>query len=140
MKLESCIINAPDTGVCTIDVDKIARWWQKNSFISRWHDDYRICSGTKNKQIKFTISEADAKALIEKLGLVQVAIKPFACAWSYMTKERKVRYDAAMRVPDLVMEIMQLMMQHKMDLSAKEQKKYFKGVKDMVKTMSKRTY
>ena len=137
MKLESCIIEAPSTGPCKIDIDKIARWWQKNSFISRWHDDYRICSGSKNRQIKFTITEADAKVLIEKMGLVRVAIKPFAHAWSYMTKERKARYEAAMKVPDLVMEVMQVMMQHKMGLSAKEQKKYFKGVQDTIKTMRK---
>jgi hypothetical protein len=120
------IIDGPDTGVCIIDIDKIISFWDKDTFISRWHDDYRICSGTENKQVKFTISEETAKSLIEKLDLVKVKMKPFLWAWSYMTKEREARYNAAMKVPDLVMDVIACIMEKKQNLTKKETKQFYK--------------
>jgi hypothetical protein len=69
MKLRDGILECPSTGECKIDVDKIARAF-RHSCISRWHDEYTLRNPWAG--VRVTISKKDAKALIKKLGLVEV--------------------------------------------------------------------
>ena len=141
MKLSDGIITCPDTGECKIDINKIARCWGKDTFISRWHDDekddYRLCSGSRNRHIKVTISKADAWELVDKLGLVEVPIKPFRHGSSFMTKERRDRYEKAMKVPDLILNAMSVIMSMKDSLDDKETIEFLKGVEDSAKMLRK---
>lgn len=132
-KLAGGIVDAPLQGICKIDVDKIVSLWDtQKTFISLYDREYRLCN---DNGLKVTISSEDAQTLIDKLDLVKVQIKPFSHAWSYMTKQRLVRYNAARKVPDLVVEVMEFMMLKTQGLTDEEEVQYFKGLKDSLKML-----
>lgn len=135
-KLADGLIEAPFTGICKIDLDKIVMSWDsKKTFISLWDsaegENYRLCD---DNGFKATISTEDAQNLIDRLDLFKVRVMPFANGYSYMTKERRDIYQAAMKVPDLIMEVMQFAMLKKQGLSDKEETQFFKGLQKSVKT------
>ncbi|MHC4264322.1 MAG: hypothetical protein ACYSUK_00095 [Planctomycetota bacterium] len=68
MKLGDGILECPDTGECDIDIDHIAKCFGK-SFISYWHDTYRLHN--KRAKVKVTLTEIHADELINKLSLTK---------------------------------------------------------------------
>lgn len=74
--MNKIVTDYQDTGICTIDIDRVVKKWNNLFFIAQWHDEYRLIKyKQKNSPVttlKITISEAQAKELAEKLKLTRV--------------------------------------------------------------------
>ena len=73
MTLNDCVIKAPLTGECEIDLDIAEKYFNKKSSISEYDGSYRLFRYTHKKHyvLKVTISKADAMDLIDRLKLVR---------------------------------------------------------------------
>ena len=74
MKLQDAIIKWSDTGCVELDLKKAIKYFNKKSIISKWHNEYTLCRYThkNNLVLKVTITEQNAKYLIQKLNLVEI--------------------------------------------------------------------
>ena len=85
MKLRDGIITAPASGICQIDIDKIIKCFGL-SFISRWHDDYRLVN--EHVGMKITISKDDAIEIIRRMEMQEVSNGIFNHGSTFHTKKR----------------------------------------------------
>ena len=84
MKLSDGILECPKTGTCKLDVEKIIKCWGKTTFLSRWHEDFRLHNA---RGIKVTISQSDALTLIQRLKLVEIKSPIFTNGSTYRKEE-----------------------------------------------------
>lgn len=84
MKLSDGIINTPLTGECTIDIDIIAKYFNK-CYIAKWKDSYRLIADYQG--VKITLKPSDAVELIDRLGLVELKSTFFNSASSFVLPE-----------------------------------------------------
>jgi len=74
MELRDTLITTPSIDICSIDIEKAVECFNKRCSISRWNNEYRLCETNLDFTehiLKVTISEEDAKKLIEKLSLIE---------------------------------------------------------------------
>lgn len=64
--MKEAIIDMPLTGACKIDIELAIKLFNKDTFISKWKDAYRL---VEENGIKVTISKEDAIRLIVELDL-----------------------------------------------------------------------
>ena len=85
MTLNKSILVFNETGPCSIDIDKAIKYFDKKSFISRWHDEYRLVRITNKRcvKLKVTISANDAIKLISELALEETVSPTFKNAATY---------------------------------------------------------
>ena len=91
--LNHCIKTLPSTGLCEIDLDIAIKTFTNRCFISRWNNEYQLCR-KKYKHIyamKISISESDAKELIQKLDLIEEKSPIFRSGFTYYLKGTDVR-------------------------------------------------
>ena len=85
--MNKIVIDCPDTGICTIDIDRCIKKWNSLFWISQWKDEYRLIKYKQKNSpvttIKVTISEAQVKELTERLGLIRTADTTFRSAASW---------------------------------------------------------
>lgn len=103
MKLSDCIIEAPDTGECKLNLDKLVKKFGEHSTISRWHEKFRLVN--LRAHVKVTISEADAKEIIRRLNLVEHNSPLFANASTFMTLSRLNKVKEHDRIPMKMFEL-----------------------------------
>jgi|TARA_A200000159_G_scaffold155824_1_gene170041 hypothetical protein len=83
--LKDCIITAPSTGACEIDIEKAKKYFDKHCFISKWQgekgDEYRLVRTKANARnfnhVKVTISEEDALTIIDALNMYEITSRMF---------------------------------------------------------------
>ncbi len=84
MNIKDAFTFIPDTGNCTMDVDKAVKLFDSKCFILRWHQEYRmIRAPRKNPNFKVTIDSQDAKTLIKKLDLQECVSQVFRDASTF---------------------------------------------------------
>jgi hypothetical protein len=87
--MKKIITNTPDTGVCTIDVNRTVQKWNSLFWISQWKSEYRLIKYKQKNSpvttIKVTISEIQARELIKKLNLIRTPDPVFRSAASWRT-------------------------------------------------------
>jgi hypothetical protein len=81
--LKDAVLGSPPTGPCKIDVELAAALFDKQAFISKWGDEYRLVRQNEGNDVtpfslKVTIYKNDALALIDKLNLYEVQSQTFA--------------------------------------------------------------
>lgn len=83
--IKSAFIEIPETGECSLDIEKTVVLFDEKCFISRWHAEYRLVRKTYKKvtALKLTIKESDAKELIDRLGLQKNKSSTFINAATY---------------------------------------------------------
>lgn len=64
--MKKALITIPDTGICELDISTAIKLFNKNVFISKWKDEYRL---VEENGIKVAISKKDAIQLIVELDL-----------------------------------------------------------------------
>lgn len=98
-------INYVETGVCKLDVKKVARCFGQHSTIAKHHGKFTLLN--QRAGVKCQISADDANWLIGKLGLVEVQLPLFRDASTFMMPWRRDRVLVERKLPDLLMEVMQ---------------------------------
>jgi len=95
LTLNKAVLNTPRTGECVIDLQKVYEAFDQSCSISQWHNEYTLVRAThkgKRYALKARISEADAKAIIQKLRLAGTPSAWFISAATYrlpkLTKAR----------------------------------------------------
>jgi hypothetical protein len=83
MKFSDFIIKNGPFEICEIDIKKAVKYFRinRNTIISRWHDEFRIVS--KSGRLKVNIFEKDAMELIEMLDLKRHFSNAFNNASTY---------------------------------------------------------
>jgi hypothetical protein len=84
MKLSDAI-EYQETGICPLDIKKVIKCWGL-SYISEYDGKFRLVN--RWARVKVTISEPDARTLINKLGLVQSKSGLFALASTWHKPEQ----------------------------------------------------
>jgi len=71
MKIQDAVIDFKDTGCIEIDIGKMIEAFDKKTFISRWHDKYKLIRKTHKRNITFKaqIKKEDAEKIIKALIL-----------------------------------------------------------------------
>lgn len=88
------VLDFKPTGICIVDVAKVARRWSKDCFITQWKEEYRLCdirtvNGAPVTKTKVTISEQQAKELAAKLCLVSIQSTTFKNAYTWRKSTTK---------------------------------------------------
>ena len=89
MTLNDAVIKCPQTGICSIDIEKAKKTFTSRCVISRWHDEYRLYRTFYKRAIalKVTISKEDAGKLIKELNLVEVQSVTFRYGSEYRVRD-----------------------------------------------------
>jgi hypothetical protein len=88
-RLNDCIKDCPSTGPVALDMTKALKLFTKRCFISKYSEEYRLYRVTHKRMfsMKVTISEEDAKELIEKLQLVEHKSGTFKYGSTFLMKD-----------------------------------------------------
>lgn len=74
-------------GECELVIDEVIKKWNKNTIIAQWHNQYRLVQFLRKDssitKLKVSISEEQAKELIEKLNLKSIKDSLFNNAWTW---------------------------------------------------------
>lgn len=85
------------TGDNEVDEDFVVKKWNHLWWISKYHNQYRLIKYVRkdspNTAIKLTITEIQAKNLIDKLDLQQVKSDIFTYASSFKRLKKKLAED-----------------------------------------------
>jgi len=75
------------SGICEIDVKKAIKYWNLLCRVSRWKDEFYLCTFTPKgaRKLKIRISEKDANCLIDELGLFEIQSNLFNSGKTYIS-------------------------------------------------------
>lgn len=82
MKLADAVTSHQLTGICEVDVDKVVKCLGKAGYVHEYDGRYRLINLYAG--VKVNISENDAKAIIEKAGLIPIPHECFTLSTSYV--------------------------------------------------------
>jgi len=81
---EKLITDYQQTGICTIDVEKVCKAWTDKFIISQYHDEYSLIKFLRGEnKYRVSISKDQALEVINKAELAQVKSDLFKYAWTY---------------------------------------------------------
>lgn len=79
--IDELITKFKDTGICKVDIDLVCKKWNHLFFITQWEDEFRLIKQKRKDSpitaLKITVSELQARQIIERLNLKQTKSMTF---------------------------------------------------------------
>lgn len=87
--MKKLIIEFNETGICEVDIDKIVKRRNDDFSIHQYHDEYTLVQQGRGKNYtKVTISQEQAKLLIDKLKLLPIQSVMLRFGKSFRTESK----------------------------------------------------